>query len=184
MSFMHTRACLRRPTAAGLEAEFAIYDTTGRFPCTRTDSTGDRRVENQCAVRMSIALCRSMGHDVLGRYPPSTGNLHSDRCCANRSLVDPQKCRHSTRAVELRDYLANNLGFRFEHSIGSDPAVISDPNERKGIIFFLNLNGGPGSHIDYWNGSSYTNEYSGSNRPNPNLPMFGDADRIDFCELF
>jgi hypothetical protein len=132
---------------------------------------------------MSIALCRSMGHDIFMAYPPNTGNLHSDGCCANRSALDPFQVRHTTRAVELRDYLANTLGFRFENNIGSNPAVISAPNERKGIIFFLNLHGGNGSHIDFWNGSSYTNEYSGSRRPNPNLPMFGDAERVDFCEL-
>jgi len=183
MTFTPIRACLRRPTAAGLEAEFTVYNTTGRFPCTRSNSAGGRRVVNQCAVRMSLALCRSMGHDILGSYPPRTGNLHSDRCCANRSATDPQNYRHSTRAVELRDYLANTLGFRFE-VIGSDPAVISAPNERKGIIFFLNLDGGTGSHIDYWNGSSYTNEYSGSNAPNSNLPMFRDAQRVELCELY
>lgn len=183
MSFTPLKACLRRPTAAGLEAEFAVYDTNGRFPCTRTDATGGRRVDNQCAVRMSIALCRAMRHDILGSYPPNTGNLHSARCCASRSATDPQATRHSTRAVELRDYLANTLGFRFE-TIGSDPSVISSPNVRKGIIFFLNLHGGNGSHIDYWNGSSYTNEYSGSRRPNSNLPMFRQAQRVDFCELY
>lgn len=183
MSFTPTRACLRRPTAAGLEAEFAIFDTAGRFPCTRVNSAGSRRVDNQCAVRMSLALCRAMGHDILGRYPPGTGNLHSARCCANRSAIDPQHYRHTTRAVELRDYLANTLGFRFE-DIDSDSTVISTPNVRKGIIFFLNLDGGTGSHIDYWNGSSYTNEYSGSSAPDPSLPMFRDAERVDFCDLF
>ncbi len=182
MSFTPVRACLRRPTATGLAAEFAIFRANGRFPCTRLNSGGDRRVANQCAVRMSIALCRSMGHDILGLYPRGDGNRHSSSCCAPRSAIDPHAVTHVTRAVSLKNYLANSLGFRFE-VLGSDPSAISETNERKGIIFFLHLDGGTGSHIDYWNGSIYTNEYSGSSAPTSDLPMFRTAESVSFCEL-
>ena len=65
MSFLPINMCLRRPTAAGLEAEYEIFRNQGRFPCTRSTADGDRRVRNQCAVRMSIALSRAMNHDVM-----------------------------------------------------------------------------------------------------------------------
>ena len=185
MSLLPINMCLYRPTAAGLEAEYEIFRRRGRFPCTRSRADGDRRVRNQCAVRMSIALSRAMNHDVLGRYRsafPQDGNYHSARCCGARGELDAQAVPHVTRAVSLKEYLANTLGFDFR-DIGSDPSVISGENRKRGIIFFLRLDRGTGSHIDYWNGQAYFNEYSGGASPSPDLPMFRRAMEVSFCEL-
>jgi hypothetical protein len=185
MFFSQIKQCLYRPGAAGLEAEYDVFRRQGRFPCTRHRPDGDRRVANQCAVRMSIALSRAMNYDVMGRYRnayPHDGNYHSADCCAARGALEAQAVPHVTRAVSLKGYLANTLGFNFQ-VIGADPSVISGPNMKRGIIFFLELDRGSGSHIDYWNGREYFNEYAGGASPSPRLPMFARAREVSFCAL-
>lgn len=169
-----------RPSADSLEAEFRIFEGRGRFPCTRTRGDDTRRVANQCAVRMSVALNRAMGRDILTRYDRTDGCYHSARCCAARDLLDPQPTPHVTRAVSLKHYLAN-AGYRLVEI--EDAAAISGANAKRGIIFFLELDGGTGSHIDCWNGDSYFNAYSGGRPPRADLPMFRQATRIEFCQL-
>ena len=173
--------CLARPTAHGLAREFRRFGAPGaegRLPCRRSRdrSVGGPMVLNQCAVRMSVALCRSMNDDIFGPYD---GGLHSDQCCAG-----PVPCRHISSAQTLFRHLQRKLGFAFER-LATGAAGISG---RKGIVFFddvfIRRNGTAGDHIDFWDGRTYTNEATGAGAPTGDLPMFDDARRgVWFCQL-
>lgn len=174
----------QRPPAIHLSREFENFGgpgNDGRFPCRRDRDPGLRgnRVVNQCGVRMSVAICRAINQDIFDNF---TGrNLHSTRCCAGETA---NKYRHLARAQDLYDYLNNGLGYNFVESTRNPSDLIESP----GIIFFENCfpneRGGVGSHIDYWNGDTYTNSAAGNARADVGLGLFQDADAIFFCRLF
>ena len=172
------QACLERPTAEGLAQEFVNFGlphTEGRYPCRRSRDLdiGGPRITNQCAVRMSVALCRSMNNDIFGAF--TGGNVHSTNCCSGEN-----KFRHITRAQSLFDYLNDTLNFNFQR-VGSSPAELSG---RKGILFLRHcFRGGRGSHIDYWNGTTYTNSASGNAAASSSLGLFRTSSDIYFCAL-
>ncbi|MFT4540928.1 MAG: hypothetical protein ACI835_003388 [Planctomycetota bacterium] len=176
---MPTWSWIIKPTAKELEAEFDKFRLPepkgGRMPCSRT---GDRKVRNQCAVRMSVALSRAMGIDVLESY--KGGNVHSSRCCKGEHGT-----RHITGATDLLNHLRDALHFKFEKCFINDPATV---NQQKGIIFFTKCfskhDGTIGSHIDYWDGEKYSNKASGSGAANEKLKLFGTSiGDILFCKL-
>ena len=174
-------ACLARPTAIGLEREYQRFgppNSETRAPCRRSrdPGVGGPKVRNQCAVRMSVALCRSMNGDIFDAY--TEGALHSARCCAGR---DADKYRHITSSETLYTYLSGTLNFRFSPA-GTDPGSLRHP----GIIFFQNIQGfrnGAGDHIDYWNGQTYFNAVTGEGGPSGALTLFNRASRVFFCRL-
>lgn len=149
------------------------------MPCRRSrdPGIGGPQVRNQCAVRMSVALCRAMGEDIFGPY--DMGGLHGARCCAGE---DEDKHRHITGAQGLFTYLRGTLRFPFRQIAGAD-----EIRPHKGIVFFDDVftrkNGTRGDHIDYWNGRTYTNAATGAGAPSGDLDMFDDAARIWFCQL-
>ena len=170
MDFTLTRQCLSKPTAQGLEEAFNLFGapgSSGRAPC--------RRVRNNCAVRMCVALSRSMNVDILGAY--TGGLVHSGRNC-----MGEEKFRHIAGSRDLYRYLQTSLGFQFVRLNAN-----GEPPQGKGILFFSNCftreNGTTGSHIDYWNGRTYTNAATGTGGPRGRLRLFDSADRVYFCRL-
>ena len=213
-SFLGMSASLRTPTAAGLDREFACFRTIpqGRLPCRRSRAKGITGpiIHNQCAVRMSVALSRSMGRDILENY---TGKLkHKIDCCAGDNPAP-----HITGSTDLLKHLENTLKFKFEEYNSKSHTQLKN---RKGIIFFkrcftkflrdendkkiplrdeegvIKINekgkvrgyqrdksGKKGSHIDYWNGETYTNAATGSASASKKLVLFKRAEKIYFYEL-
>ena len=207
-------APLQTPTAARLERAFTYFriDNKGPMPCRRNRDLGisGPRVHNQCAVRMSVALSRSMGRDILDTY--TDGEKHSEKCCTEEHGTPYS---HITGATPLLEHLESNLGLTFEKYKKIKPSQLE---KRKGIIFFKNcfskylridgkkiplrdedgnikLNkrnktlgyqrtkNKTGSHIDYWNGVTYTNAARGGSRASKKLKLFKSAEKIYFCEL-
>jgi len=167
--------CLSRPTSIGLENQFRVFGQPGtptRYPCKR-------EIKNQCAVRMSVALCRAMGTDIFGSYPYET-LVHSEDCCIDVNSRH-EKVRHITSAKSLFNYLRNRLGFGFIEI--KAPGIIQG---KKGIIYFEKCytrgNGRKGNHIDYWDGNRYTNSAQGINSGG-NLRLFRKAEKVWFCQL-
>ena len=93
--------------------KFGMPGSEGRAPSRRSrdPGVGGPKVRNQCAVRMSVALCRSMNADIFG--------------------ADDDKCRHIASSETLFNYLRETLNFTFE-PIGTNYSLIPQP----GIIFF------------------------------------------------
>lgn len=164
--------CFAVPTAKALEREFLAFGrprSDDRYPCRRSRDIGPGlsgpRVQHQCAVRMSVALCRSMNVDIFSSY--RGGGIHSARCCAGS-----RQFRHLTRAQNLFDHLENTLLFDFQPCGG-----LTELLNIKGIIFFRHCfnTGNRGSHIDYWNGITYTNSAAGNAAASRGLPLFQNA---------
>ncbi len=207
------KAVFTRATAARLEAEFNKFRTIndGRFPCRRSRPGGPSgmRVKNQCAVRMSVALCRAVEGDIFGNFKGK--NLHSPRCCAGGEEVPH---RHITSATDLKKYL-QSIGYTFKrfenkeiiesHKSNKDVRVKIKYKRRilkqaekdvakeiaeqlgtqKGIIYFRHCfdnDGKKGSHIDYWNGTRYTNAAEG-NQIDDGKSLFYRTDYFEFCRL-
>ncbi len=206
------KAIFKRPMASRLEAEFAKFrtETDGRMPCRRSRSGGPSgpRVKNQCAVRMSVALCRAANGDIFGDY--HGGNVHSPSCCAGG---EEAQHRHITSATDLKEYLKFQ-GFNFKPVLNEDIIKSHEsknntrykdrykkrhPNSKekdiakeiakpisgqRGIIYFRHCfqnDGRIGSHIDYWNGTTYTNAATGDGKGGTDL--FFRAKSIVFCSL-
>ncbi len=174
MDFSMSRQCLSKPTAEGLEEAFKLFGVAGapaRAPCNR--------IRNNCAVRMCVALSRSMNVDVLGAY--TGGMVHSGRNC-----MGAEKFRHISSSQELFNYLRGSLGFSFVRLNTDGPSPSG-----KGILFFRNCfhrardaeGVNRGDHIDYWNGQAYTNAATGTGAPRGRLDLFERADRVYFCRL-
>lgn len=206
-----TQATVDRPSAARLEREFNNFPAkpkSGRRPCMRTKKNQHDKevpfIKHQCAVRMSVALSRSMGRDILEDF--NGENKHSKRCCKEERGIP---YAHITGATPLLKHLKKgSLGLTFEEYKNIKPHKIkpSQFERRKGIIFFVDcfdkkmkkdgknvpftrpdgttgFKRSRGSHIDYWNGSTYTNRASGVGEPQKDLNLFEDATKIYFCEL-
>jgi hypothetical protein len=132
-------------------------------PCKKNDGTP--AFENQCAIRMGVAL---VGAGV------------------NPKSINKAKCwfkghdAHVLRAQELADWLAVNLGapkkYKKGKGVNLELTVKTDVNGRKGIIFCQNFwgSGNQGDHIDVWDGSMMAH---GSTQ------YFGPADAVWFWEV-
>lgn len=166
-------------TANRLENEFRKFGPprdSRRSPCSRV---GNGKIKNQCAIRMCVALSRAANSDILGGY--TGGLVHGTRCC---SASPPT--RHITGSRELFNHLNDTLNFNFSR-YNSGNETISRLAGRKGIIFFKRCfsrdNGTVGSHIDYWNGTTYTNSARGNAAAHEGLGLFNSAQQIYFCIL-
>lgn len=180
---------LIKPFAIEVEREYRRFGISGadtRFPCRRSRDAGigGPKVNNQCAVRMSVALSRAKGQDILEYYEGKA--LHSARCCAGSD-----KCPHISSAKTLFNHIKKVLNWSFEPVKGGASALA----KRKGIIFFDTIStfkrkdaegretGEYGDHIDFWNGQTYMNRATGSGAPSSSLNLFSDSKSVWFCEL-
>jgi hypothetical protein len=100
-----------------------------QFPCKKSD--GKPAWENQCAIRMSIAL-QGAGVSLTA---------YSDPKCAHG---------HARGAEALANHLHRIL---FWPKKGSYKEMADFVRARKGIVFFKNLNGNTTDHIDLWSGA-------------------------------
>lgn len=139
------------------------------FPCKKKDGTP--AFENQCAIKMSIAL---MG-----------ASLNMKACNKVRCWFG--HTNHIIRAQELADWLcgAQQLGaptkFRKKSGVaGADfqQAVVSGITGKKGVIFCQNFwgAGNQGDHIDVWDGSSMSGSHI-------NEDYYGRSAQVWFWEL-
>jgi len=115
---------------------FAVLDAhypTTSLPCTDRHWEDASRLayENQCAIRLSIAL---------------------RRCGFDLSAYDRRnKCSHgNARGAEQ---LAAFLKKRLESEWLVPASARRRMAGRSGIVFFRNLGGGTGDHLDLWNGT-------------------------------
>ncbi len=145
------RVCLARPTYMLMERAYHDY-VLDSAPCKNPG------IDNQCAVRMSVALGRC-GCDLIGF--PNRRRVHSGRPTCQLDI------EHVVGARELADHLVRVLGppQRFGERQADDArATLAN---RRGIIYFNNCfrreAGGPmvGDHIDLFDGSRYYNEIIG-----------------------
>ncbi len=182
---------LIKPFAFDVEREYRSFGTSGadtRFPCRRSRDAGigGPRVDNQCAVRMSVALSRAKRQDILEYYRGAA--LHSARCCAGS-----EKYSHISSAKTLFNHIRNVLNWNFEEVRGGESSLARPKG--KGIIFFDTIStfarkdaqgrvtGEYGDHIDFWNGQTYMNRATGSGTPSSSLNLFGDSKSVWFCQL-
>lgn len=144
--------CVTRPRYADLQRGYDDYRINSR-PCQRGG-------ENQCAVRMSLALGRS-GFG-LESFTPRARVHDGGQSCGTNGL------RHVLGAEELARFLARVLGspepYRPLRQGGGCGDAFARIRGRTGIIYFNNCFTRAGStmrvgdHIDLFNGRQYYNE--------------------------
>ncbi len=140
-------------------------------------------VTNQCAVRMSIALCRcGFGMDA---FSPQA-RVHRGRRACGPTMP------HVLGAGELASYLRSLWGaptlYRGATLADARAGVLG----RKGVIYFNNCfsreDDGPrvGDHIDLWTGDRYYNDVihvpAGGDAA-AGTSLFGRADAVWFFDL-
>jgi Type VI secretion system (T6SS), amidase effector protein 4 len=141
--------------------------------------------ENQCAVRMSVALGLADCGFNFGGW--TLGHVHSGRGrCTEGDPLPP----HVTNATNLTAHL-RSLGLFFEDYPTAGPGAITGARimdrmrNRSGIVFFPRLGGNALSHIDFWNGSVIMNEelnYRARDEPPRSERYFNRATgTIQFC---
>lgn len=148
-------------------------------------------VVHQCAIRLSIALQRC-GFS-LEDFPDKT-RIHGTalrRCAFNQP--------HIVGANELMKLLVKRFGFTIRFQEHERERAYSRLSGRHGIVYFNNLNGKSGDHIDIFNGVEIFNEsrnypdhdHAGGAAPTGERVLgketkrryFSKASRIDFIEL-
>ena len=117
---------------------------TAQFPCNETIRGGGLAWQNQCAIRLSIAL---------------------EKAGLSLKTYNEHTCKHGhARGAEP---LANHLHYAifWPKKLLSPATAEKQLNGKQGIVFFKDLKGfrgGRGDHIDLWNGSiSKTGVYFG-----------------------
>ena len=146
-------------------------------PCKNPD------INNQCAVRMSVALGRC-GFDLLGF--PNRRRVHSGRRTCQLQV------EHVVGARELADYLVTALCIpqRFDAKQADDARTTLAG--QRGIIYFNNCfrrtAGGPmiGDHIDLFDGTNYYNEIirvTAGGDARSGTDLFRRADQVWFFPL-
>ncbi len=105
-------------------------------PCSRADGTPN--FENQCAIRMGVALKD-------GGFP--LGGFRGARCWYGH--------RHILRAQELANWLKTQVPLLGKVEVKSK-ATADDFAGRTGVIFFRDFwgPGNQGDHIDLWDGTA------------------------------
>jgi len=105
------------------------------FPCS---NGGASNFDNQCAIRLGIALEKS---------GVSLKSFRGERCWFGHG--------HVLRAQELADWLRHGTVAVGVPEIARNTTYASY-STRAGIVFFRNFwgSGNQGDHIDLWNGSS------------------------------
>ncbi len=136
------------PTPADLEHEYRRFrDVQGR-PCAQP-------ITHQCAIRMSVALghCAPQFHldnpDLEWTHDgiPGCRQEMPHNAGAHRLL------RHLRSLWTFTHYRKGRGGGRLS-AAEIHAAVVNRP----GIIFFQDLDGGTGDHIDYWDGTHTMND--------------------------
>ena len=156
-----------RPAMGNLRRAFNAYRLDSQ-PCKR------RRMPNQCAIRLSIALYRS-GFHLNGITGPVH---HSPRSC---HLSIP----HVAGANQLASYLQRKLGTptKFRHQ--DHASAVRQLQGQQGIIYFDNCyrrrgrSAKQGDHIDLWVGDRYFNQIlhvSAGGNSRPDAHLFEQAD--------
>lgn len=176
--------CVLRPSWKLMQRAYADY-ATDRAPC-RTTIDG-HSIENQCAVRMSIALERC-GLTVTGFGRVNDHNNH--RRLHDRRASCQVNLPHVLAAEELARFIDVVIGFTHDlrgPALDDAQASLTSP----GIIYFNNCftrrgqAARRGDHIDLWDGTeTYNQKQGGSSGPEgTDARMFGNADRIKFVGL-
>ena len=166
---------IKAPTATKLALEYKKFEKMD--PCTRGT------VKHDCTVRMTIALSRSIGTDILENFPHKP--VHSWRCC--RLDVDGRKNQyaHYTGPSKFKEYLHSLpplCGFTFiKLPVDKIRKVIPEKLKASGIIYLKDCfwnkeHDSSGSHIDYWNGTRYT-------QASATDLIFRDRTAVYFCKL-
>jgi hypothetical protein len=107
-------------------------------------------VTNQCAIRMSIALGRC-GFSLDGFPEPRRVHGTSLRKCP---LDEP----HIVGATELMKFLIGSFGLTEKYDGHQMKKAYESLSGRKGILYFDNLGGRKGDHIDLFDGAAIYNE--------------------------
>jgi hypothetical protein len=176
--------CVLRPSWKLMQRAYADY-AIDRAPCKTT--IDGHAVENQCAVRMSIALERC-GFDLSGFGRVNDHNNHR-RVHAGRASCQVN-LPHVLAAEELARYIDAVIGFTHDlrgPALDNAQASLTSP----GIIYFNNCftrRGQAerrGDHIDLWDGTETYNQkqVGGAGAEGRDARMFANADRIKFIAL-
>lgn len=148
-------------------------------------------VENQCAIRMSVALQRC-GFSLDGFQDKARIHGTALRKC---TFDEP----HIVGAAELMSYLKKRFSLSATFSTHQISKAYTTLSGRQGIVYFDNLDGKKGDHIDLFNGVAIFNEirnyrdygHAGGDPPTDvanrgkytKNHYFKRASRIDFIEL-
>ena len=169
---------IKAPTFTKLALEYKKFENIS--PCTRT---GDNKVIHDCTVRMTIALSRSIGTDILKGFQPRP--VHPTNCCSRDNNGEQGQYRHYTGPSKFKKYLdglPSSSGFNFiKLKVDKRNKVIPEELKAHGIIYLKNCfwndeHNSSGSHIDYWNGEKYTLGGTGL--------IFRKRAVLYFCRLF
>jgi hypothetical protein len=145
---------MKPPDGRFLWDEYLRFDGN-RKPCRRP-------IDDQCAIRMSIALFYSRCGFDFSRWRWGRRFVHDGRgACFDQPP-------HVTNASNLMTYLGE-LGLPIEsyHKSGNAAAAVdrikNAVRDRMGIIYFQHCFQSPdsdrrGSHIDFWNGRQFMNQ--------------------------
>ena len=134
--------------------------------------------ENQCAVKVSIAL--EAGGLSLNTFPAK----RIEKRPVER--LDGKKMRGALAAEELATWLVKALGK--PTPLAADKALAS-VNDKRGIVFFKDFWTRPnettaqGDHIDLWNGKHLPGNPPGSSTYQATLDYFGRSKSVLFWEL-
>lgn len=119
---------------------------TERSPCKQKD--GSPAFENQCAIRMGVAL-------TITKVLPASGTTGLARCWLGHTGMG-----HTLRAEELATWLATAAGFGAPAKfIGKAPEAGDQAlpviMSKTGVVFIKDFwgTGNQGDHIDVWNNS-------------------------------
>lgn len=154
------------PEGDRLLAAYEGFKTVNGKPCARSGN-------NQCAIRMSVALAKADCGFSFARLKNQSGVHSGDGGCGGTSA-------HIDSATALADYLWRlHLPVEFyklDKTTGQK--VFERAGGRKGIVYLKKcfpLNGGRGSHIDYWDGTELMNHrmnYRGQGEPQSSRSFF------------
>lgn len=157
-----------KPLAHFLEAAYEDYKIT---PLPMAGGP-----ENQCAIRMSVALDRC----------GFSFNLFNGRDPTRTFTLDDKEFVYTESAESLYDYLRKMWGKPriFKSALRQVPGKIGG---KHGVIYFNNIftrtgsNRKIGDHIDCWNGTKYYNDIIHADN---NGAYFGDGGNfVSFFEL-
>lgn len=176
--------CVLRPSWKLMQRAYDDY-STDRAPCKST--IDGHAIENQCAVRMSIALERC-GFSISGFGRVNDHNnprrVHDGRVSCQVNLA------HVLAAEELARYIDAVIGFTHDlrdDALDGAQSALTSP----GIIYINNCftrRGQAerrGDHIDLWDGSQTYNQKQarGAGLEGSDASMVANTNRIKFVAL-
>lgn len=125
-----------------------------------------QNIIHQCAIRLSVALVASIP------------NFHFDNPALEYTHRPHSSCgidvAHNAGAERLLHHLKTFWSFTRYLKSGRNSMSVEQicraVADKPGIIFFKNLRGGTGDHIDYWNGRYTMNDLLNYNTPDERSP--------------